>query len=98
MIYSQLSKEYKFDTIAEALYAREVEYFHYEFDATNFEYLLNITTDENIKNDLRNRLDSTRIQMQAVDNIYKALLDQIDDQDAFEAAVLRAIEKRKSKS
>jgi hypothetical protein len=32
MNYEQLPTEYKYDTLADAMYAREVEYFHYDFD------------------------------------------------------------------
>jgi acyl-CoA reductase-like NAD-dependent aldehyde dehydrogenase len=41
MIYTQLSNDYKYDTLAEAIYSREVEHFHYDFDRKNFEHLAN---------------------------------------------------------
>jgi len=94
MKYKQLPSTYKSDTIANAMYAREIEYFHYEFDATNFEHLIdNAPTGANTK-DLQERLVNTREQMEAVDNTYKALEDQIVDQSEHEAAVIRTTKKR----
>ena len=95
MNYTQLPTTYKDDTIAEAMYAREMEYFHYEFDATNFRHLIEISPDGPYKQNLQERLDSTLAQMKNVDDIYAALQAQITDPQAHEAAVLRAIEKRK---
>jgi hypothetical protein len=93
MKYKQLPKTYKADTIADAMYAREVEYFHYEFDATNFEYLINAAGNADTA-DIRERFASTRLQMAAVENTYKALEAQITDQTEHQAAVIRTTKKR----
>jgi len=92
--YQQLPKTYKADTIAEAMYAREVEYFHYEFDAINFEHLLDNAPQGADTTDLKNRLADTRIQMEAVENTYEALKAQITDHAEHEAAVIRTTKKR----
>ena len=94
MIYTQLSKTYKADTIADAMYAREVEYFHYEFDATNFKFLVDNAPAGADVSDLRERLASTLDQMEAVENTFAALEAQITDHDEHEAAVIRTTKKR----
>ena len=40
MKYEQIPQTYRDDLIAEALYGRELEYFHYDFDRINFEHIL----------------------------------------------------------
>lgn len=97
MIYTQLTPDYKYDTIAEAIYAREVEYFHYDFDRTNFQYLLAAIPDSEFKNTTAERLASTMQQMNAVEAIMDALRSQIDDEQAYTAAVVRVTAKRKAK-
>lgn len=94
MIYSQLPNTYKYDTLAEAIYSREVEYFHYDFDKKNFEEMLATLPDGDYKNQIQDRLNSTITQMNAVKAIYDALHAQIDDQQAYEDAVVRAIARR----
>lgn len=96
MNYTQLPTTYKDDTIAEAMFAREMEHFHYEFDAANFRHLLATTPDGPYKQNLQERLDATLVQMKNVDDIYTALQAQITDPQTHQAAVLRAIEKRKA--
>jgi predicted nucleic acid-binding Zn-ribbon protein len=76
------------------MYAREVEYFHYEFDAKNFEHLIDNAPIGADTKDLQERLESTRKQMMAVDNTYKALESQITDLAEHEAAVIRTTKKR----
>ena len=94
MNYKQLPKTYKSDTIANAMYAREVEYFHYEFDAKNFEFLLGRAPEGADVSDLEKRLADTRFQMGAVENTYAALKSQIVDEAEHEAAVIRTTKKR----
>ena len=94
MKYKQLPSTYKADTIANAMYAREIEYFHYEFDAKNFEHLIGNAPAGANTEDIQERLESTREQMEAVDNTYQALAAQITDQDEHEAAVIRTTKKR----
>lgn len=95
MKYKQLPKTYKADTIADAMYGREIEYFQYEFDAINFEYLLDNAPQNADVTDLKKRLTDTRIQMTAVYNSYKALEAQITDHAEHAEAVIRTTKKRK---
>ena len=97
MIYSQLSTEYKYDTLAEAMYAREVEFFHYEFDRKNFEYIVANATDNEFASDVAERLEATKKQMGNVAAIMAALQEQIEDQAAYDAAVVRVTAKREAK-
>jgi len=97
MNYEQLPTEYKYDTLADAMYAREVEYFHYDFDRKNFEHLLANATDNEFAANVAERLDATRKQMSNVMGVVNALKAQIDDADAYAAAVERATAKRKAK-
>jgi hypothetical protein len=94
MQYKQLPSAYKADTIASAMYAREIEYFHYAFDATNFAHLINNAPKGANIEAIKERLASTREQMAAVDNTYKALEAQITDQAEHEEAVIRTTKKR----
>lgn len=96
MNYTQLPTTYKEDVIAEAMYAREMEYFHYEFDATNFRHLIQTAPDEAFRQEMAKRLDATLKQMETVEAIYAALQSQITSPEAHAAAVQRAIEKRKA--
>jgi hypothetical protein len=97
MIYTQLSNNYKYDTLADAVYAREIEHFHYDFDRKNFEYLLANTTDNEFAANVAERLNDTRKQMGNVVSIMAALKEQIEDQAAYDAAVVRVTAKREAK-
>jgi hypothetical protein len=96
MNYTSLDKNYKYETIATAIYAREVEYFHYDFDRVNFEYLIANSTDKDFVADIINRLADTKKQMTNLSAIVAALHAQIDDEAAYLAAVERVTIKRKS--
>ena len=97
MSYEQLSTDYKYDILADAMYAREVEHFHYDFDRKNFEYLLANATDNEFAANVAERLNSTRKEMGNVEAIMAALRSQIEDQAAYDAAVVRVTAKRKAK-
>ena len=97
MVYTQLPAAYKYETIADAIYAREVEYFHYDFDRINFEHLLANATDNEFAANVVERLDATRKQMSNVAAVMAALHAQIDDPVEYEAAVVRVTAKRKAK-
>jgi len=97
MQYEQLPTEYKYDTLADAVYAREVEYFHYDFDRKNFEHLLANVTDNEFAANVAERLNSTRKEMSNVILIISALKSQIEDQAAYDAAVVRVTAKREAK-
>lgn len=97
MKYEQLPTEYKYDTLADAMYAREVEHFHYDFDCKNFEHLLANATDNEFAANVAERLNSTRKEMGNVMLIISALKSQIEDEQAYAAAVERMTVKRKAK-
>ena len=97
MIYTQLPTDYKYDTIADAIYAREIEYFHYDFDLKNFEYLLANATDNEFAANVAERLNDTRKQMQNVEAIMNALRSQIENEAEYAKAVARATAKREAK-
>ena len=97
MIYTQLSDDYKYDTLADAMYAREIEHFHYDFDRKNFEHLLANATDNEFAANVAERLNSTRKEMGNVEAIMAALKEQIEDQAAYDAAVVRVTAKREAK-
>lgn len=96
MDYQQIQPAYKDDVIAEALHARELEHFHYAFDAQNFRHLLAHAPAGPFRDSIQARLDTTLEQMANVEAIHAALQSQIIDPDAHAAAVARAIEKRKA--
>lgn len=97
MKYEQLPAEYKYDTLADAMYSREVEFFHYDFDRINFEHILANVTDNEFAANVTERLYETRKQMTNVLGVVAALKAQIDDADAYAAAVERATAKRNAK-
>ena len=96
MIYSQLPPSYKYDTIADAIYGREVEYFHYDFDRINFEYILKDLPECEYRTNIENRLLGTVGTMAQVERTMAALLAQIDDPIAYAEGVARAIERREA--
>lgn len=87
MEYRQLTETYKYDVIAEAMYARELEHFHYNFDRVNFEALLKTTPKGEYRDNIQARLEQTLIEMERVEQIYAALEAQVDDQQALETAI-----------
>ena len=97
MKYAQLPIEYKYDVIADAMYSREAEYFHYDFDRINFEYLLANAADNEFAANVSERLDVTRKQMLNVLLVIEALRSQIDNDAEYAAAVERVTAKRKAK-
>lgn len=94
MIYTQLDPSYKYDVLADAIYSREVEYFHYNFDLQNFTQIMGTLADGDYKNQIQERIDSTNVQMNNVKKIYDALLSQVDDETAYNAACVRAVARR----
>jgi hypothetical protein len=96
MIYSQLPSSYKYDTLADAIYGREVEYFHYDFDRINFEHILKDLPECEYRTNLAKRLADTIGTMTQVEKTMAALLAQIDDPIAYAEGVARAIERREA--
>ena len=87
MNYTQLPSDYKYRHLANAIYGREMEYFHYDFDRINFEHLAATLPDGLFKDDISKRIKEVEQQMQSTTAIMAALLAQIDDQDAYAKAV-----------
>lgn len=98
MKYTQLDNTYRDDVLAEALYARELEYFHYDFDRANFAEMLKTLPEGEYRAAIQARHDATLQQMANVEAIYAALKAQVTDPIAHQAAVQRAIEKRLAKT
>jgi hypothetical protein len=96
MKYTQLSKNYKYRQIANAIYAREVEYFHYDFDRINFEHLVANLPQCNFRDDVEKRLAETKSQMASVVAIVAALNSQIDDEEAYAEAVAYVTQQREN--
>jgi len=94
MIYTQIPATYKYDVLADAIYSREMEHFHYRLDAVNFTNLLETIEEGAYKQELQGRLASTLEQMAKVDSIYNALTAQIENPVMYAAAVERAAQKR----
>jgi hypothetical protein len=96
MEFKYLDKEYRDDVIADALYAREVEIFHYELDKANFEHEIAKLPDGAHKMMLLKRLRQTEEQMAISNGIYAALEAQVIDPTAHAAAVARSKAKREA--
>ena len=98
MEYEQLEQDYRDDHLAEAMYQREAEWFHYDFDRIDFERMLKaIPPVGEYRAQLEDRLKTTRAQMVAVDLVYAALKSQVTDPVRHQAAVARATMKREAK-
>tara|TARA_R110000822_G_scaffold174465_1_gene314085 strand:+ start:1970 stop:2275 length:306 start_codon:yes stop_codon:yes gene_type:complete len=96
MKYEQIPPTYRDDLIAEALYAREIEYFHYDFDRINFEHILKDLPECDYRASIEKRLFDTVGAMAQVELTVAALRSQITNSEAHAAAVLRITEKRKN--
>lgn len=96
MKYTQLTQEYKEDTLVEALYARELEYFHYDFDRVNFEKMLELLPNGEFRDLIQTRLKETLVQMKNVEKVYEALESQIVDHEAHKVAIARALARREA--
>lgn len=94
MKYEQLSDEYQADTLADALYAREVEFFHYDFDRGNFEKMIESMPPSQFRESIQARLNETLVQMGNVEAIYAALRSRITDPQAHQEAIARCARKR----
>ena len=96
MKYTQLPQTYRDDTLAEAMYGREIEFFHFDFDRINFAKLLETLPPSPYRDDVQKRHDETLERMATVKAIYEALESQITDPEVHAAAILRTTEKRKN--
>jgi hypothetical protein len=98
MDYKQLDQDYRDDLLADALYSREVEYFHYDFDRSNFVEMLKHLPKGEYRSSIEKRLAETEEQMRRVSAIYAALETKVVDAEAHERAVARGREKRAAKA
>jgi len=96
MKYEQINPTYRDDLIAEALYSREIEYFHYDFDRINFEHILKDLPECDYRTSIEKRLFETIGAMAQVEKTADALRAQITDPEAHAAAIVRTTEKRKN--
>ena len=94
MKYEQLGTDYIDDVIADALYVREVEYFHYQFDKQNFEEMIKQDLPLEYKEQLKARIKETEEQMDKVEQVYQALRKQIRNEEAHKKAVKRTTIRR----
>jgi hypothetical protein len=96
MQYEQIPSTYRDDLIAEALYGREIEYFHYDFDRINFEHILTDLPECDYRTLIEQRHFDTVGAMAQVVKTVEALRAQITDPEAHAAAIVRLTEKRKN--
>lgn len=97
MEYTQLKNSYKYETIAEAIFAREIEHFHYDFDRVNFEFLIGTLPEGEYSREIASRLAEVNQQMANVQAIIAAIKSQIDDPAAYAEAVERVTARRNAK-
>lgn len=96
MHFTQLDQDYQDDVLAEALYGRELEWFHYDFDRGNYQRMIAKMEPGERLTDLVKRLGETEAQMQFVETIYAALAARIVDPERHARAVERTTAKRKA--
>ena len=94
MKYKLLPETHKADTIAAAMYSREIEYFHDEFDVINFKHLIDNAPEGADMKDVHERLAASLESMATVEAVYEALQARITDQAEHEAAIIRTTKKR----
>jgi len=94
MIYTQLPTTYKYDILADAIYGRELEFFHYDFDRINYEHILTSLPECDYRTNIEKRLFDTIGAMAQTEQTMSALIAQIDDQAAYAEGVARAIARR----
>jgi hypothetical protein len=98
MTYTQVPESYKYEVIADAIYGREMEYFHYDFDLKNFQYLAEILPEGEYKQDIKSRITDIKKQMGNVSAIHHALQVQIRDKEAYAKAVALVTKRREEKA
>ena len=96
MDFEQLSNDYIDDYIAEAMLAREMEWFHYDVDRLNFTDMLETLPADAVeqREDLNRRLQEISVQMASVECVYGALKRRIRDTQGHAAAIERVRAKR----
>jgi hydroxypyruvate isomerase len=95
MKYEQLDDSYRDDHIAQALYAREMEWFHYDVDRKNFAHMLKSKAlPKAMRDDLEKRIADIAAHQDMVQRVMAALRAQIRSADAHAAAMERTRLKR----
>ena len=98
MEYTQLDSTLKYDYLAETTYNRQLEHFQYNTVIQNLSEMLKLVTDDTQRASLENQLAANQEQMAIVELHYQAALAQIDNQEAYAAAVVRVTALRNSSS
>ena len=95
MILEQLEPEYGDDQIAEALYQRELEWWHYQLDRSNFMFMVERFGTQSARGqDLLRRIEEIDAQVEMVEAVCAALRARIRSPEAHAAAVARARARR----
>ena len=96
MEFKQLEPVYHLDVVAEAMYGREKEFYHYDLNRRNFENILTQSIAPEFRAVIEKNLADTLARMAEVDAIYAALKVQADAADpvAWADAVARTAAKR----
>jgi hypothetical protein len=94
MQYKQLDQETQDDYLAEAMYSRELEFFHYDFDRQNFQRIADSLPPGKEKDEYLRRVESVNTQVAVVEAVYTALSARVTNPAAHVAAVARTKAKR----
>ena len=89
MEYSLLESTYKYDILAENIYQREKEYFHYQMDIENFNHMLANPIEGYDVGYIAQRIEETQKQQNICLQVYNALKAQITNQTAYDDALAR---------
>ena len=97
MNLEQLDPEYCDDQIAEAMYQREKEWWHYQLDRANFtDIAARLGADSGRAEELLGRIAEIDRQVEIVEAVYSALRARIRSPEAHAAAVERNRIKREA--
>jgi hypothetical protein len=97
MDYKHVDKTYQHDVIAEAIIGRQHEHYHYELDRKNFEHMLTLLPEGPYKEEVKERLRTTIVEMTKVEHIHDALCEHCKaDPTAHEAALTRVKARREA--
>lgn len=94
MKFDYLEQDYIDDVIAEALHARETEWFHYALDLANFQDVLKASNDPELRADMEARIAAITRSLDVVDKIYAALKSRIVCPERHALAVARCAARR----
>lgn len=94
MLYVLLEEEKRDDHLAESLYNREMEHFHYGFDQAVFIKMLETLGPGEYRDRIQKHLEDTSKRMAEVQSIHAALTAKITDHAAHGRAAARMKAKR----